>query len=89
MEAMNLALREGAGIGLLAGFSAIEDLRNGTLVRVLPDYHTHSRNVFALYSSRQFVDAKIKRFVDALRNHVGGELGALARELNIETTDAA
>jgi DNA-binding transcriptional LysR family regulator len=48
MEAMSVALREGAGIGLLAGFSAIEDLRNGKLVRVLPDYHTHSRNVYAL-----------------------------------------
>ncbi|RKE26177.1 LysR family transcriptional regulator [Paraburkholderia sp. BL23I1N1] len=88
MEAMSVALREGAGIGLLAGFSAIEYLRNGTLVRVLPDYHTHSRNVYALYSSRQFVDAKIKRFVDALKTHVGSELGALARELAIETADA-
>jgi DNA-binding transcriptional LysR family regulator len=48
MEAMSVDLREGAGIGLLAGFSAIEDLRNGKLVRVLPDYHTHSRNVYAL-----------------------------------------
>jgi DNA-binding transcriptional LysR family regulator len=88
MEAMSVALREGAGIGLLAGFSAIEDLRNGKLVRVLPDYHTHSRNVYALYSSRQFVDAKIKRFVDALKTNVGSELGTLARELNIETADA-
>jgi DNA-binding transcriptional LysR family regulator len=88
MEAMAVALREGAGIGLLAGFSAIEDLRNGKLVRVLPDYHTHSRNVYALYSSRQFVDAKIKRFVDALKTRVGSELGALARELNIETAHA-
>lgn len=88
MEAMNVALREGAGIGLLAGFSAIEDLRNGALVRVLPQYHTHSRNVYAVYSSRQFVDARIKRFVDALKTHVGGELNALARELNIETAEA-
>lgn len=87
MEAMSVALRDDAGIGLLAGFSAIEDLRDGKLMRVLPDYHTLSRNVYALYSSRQFVDARIKRFVDALKTHVGSELGALARELNIETAD--
>ncbi len=49
MGAMTVALREGAGKGLLAGFSAIEDLRNGTLVRVLPDYRTYSRNVYAVY----------------------------------------
>jgi hypothetical protein len=34
------------------------------------------------------VDAKIKRFVDALKTRVGSELGALARELNIETAHA-
>ena len=88
MEAMTVALRDGAGIGLLAGFSAVEDLRNGTLVRVLPDYHTYSRNVYAVYSSRHFVDAKIRRFVDVLKTHVGGELAAFARELNIEAMDA-
>jgi DNA-binding transcriptional LysR family regulator len=84
MEAMAVALRADAGIGLLAGFSAIDDLRNGSLVRVLPEYHTYSRNVYAVYSSRQFVDAKIKCFIDTLKDHVGDELGANARELNIE-----
>jgi DNA-binding transcriptional LysR family regulator len=83
MESMALALREGAGIGLLAGFSAIEDLRAGTLVRVLPDYHTFPRNVYAVYSSRQFVDAKIKRFVDTLKTHVGDPLRAYAQALGI------
>jgi DNA-binding transcriptional LysR family regulator len=87
MEAMAAALRDGAGIGLLAGYSAIEDLRNGTLVRVLPECHTNPRKVFAVYSSRHFVDAKIKRFVEALKINVGVELKAIARELNIETID--
>lgn len=58
MDAMAHAIREGAGIGLLAGFTAIDDLRSGRLVRVLPDYHTYERNVYAVYTSRQFVDAK-------------------------------
>jgi DNA-binding transcriptional LysR family regulator len=63
-------------------------VRAGTLVRVLPDYHTQARNVYAVYSSRQFVDAKIKRFVDALKTQVGGELDAFARELGIEPAEA-
>jgi DNA-binding transcriptional LysR family regulator len=86
MEAMAVALRDGAGIGLLAGFSAIDDLRKGTLVRVLPQYHTHERNVYAVYPSRQFVDAKIKRFVDALKVHVGDQLDSYAKELGMATT---
>jgi DNA-binding transcriptional LysR family regulator len=81
MEAMAVAVREGAGIGLLAGFSAIEDLRSGKLVRVLPEYHTYERNVYAVYTSRQFIDAKITRFIDTLKNRVGTELMMTAEEL--------
>lgn len=81
MEAMSVAIRSGAGIGLLAGFSAIEDLRSGALVRVLPDYHTQERNVYAVYTSRQFVDAKISRFVEVLKEQVGGQLAGIALEL--------
>lgn len=81
MDAMAVAIREGAGIGLLAGFSAIEDLRSGRLVRVLPEYHTYERNVYAVYTSRQFIDAKITRFIDTLKNRVGTELMITAQEL--------
>lgn len=81
MEAMAVAVRSGAGIGLLAGFAAIDDLRAGRLVRVLPDYHTQPRNVYAVYTSRQFVDAKITRFLDTLKATVGAQLAAIADEL--------
>lgn len=81
MDAMALAIREGAGIGLLAGFTAIDDLRSGKLVRVLPDYHTYERNVYAVYTSRQFVDAKITRFIETLKDQVGSQLAATAKAL--------
>jgi DNA-binding transcriptional LysR family regulator len=81
MDAMAVAIRSGAGIGLLAGFSAIDDLRSGKLVRVLPEYHTCERNVYAVYTSRQFVDAKITRFIEVLKAHVGSQLAATARGL--------
>lgn len=81
MDAMAVAVRQGAGIGLIAGFTAIEDLRLGRLVRVLPDYHTYERNVYAVYTSRQFVDAKITRFIDTLKAKVGLDLETTAQEL--------
>jgi DNA-binding transcriptional LysR family regulator len=81
MDAMAVAIREGAGIGLLAGFTAIDDLRSGRLVRVLPDYHTYERNVYAVYTSRQFVDAKITRFIDVLKDQVGSQLATTVKEL--------
>lgn len=86
MEAMAVALRDGAGIGLIAAFSANNDLRKGTLARVLPLFHTYERNVYVVYPSRQFVDAKIKRFVDVLKVHVGEQLDSSAKELGISTT---
>ncbi|WP_371048111.1 LysR family transcriptional regulator [Pseudomonas fluorescens] len=81
MDAMSFAVQQGAGIGLMAGFSAIDDLRSGKLVRVLADYHTHERNVYAVYTSRQFVDAKITRFIETLKSRVGDQLAATATEL--------
>lgn len=81
MEAMSVAVRSGAGVGLLAGFAAIDDLRAGKLVRVLPDYFTEERNVYAVYSSRRFIDAKITRFIEALKDKVGSRLGVIADEL--------
>ncbi len=83
MDAMATALRDGAGIGLIAAFSAIEDLRRGSLVRVLPRHHTSQRDVYAIYPSRQFVDAKIKRFIDVLKEQVGARLDGYAKELGI------
>ncbi|WP_258194416.1 LysR substrate-binding domain-containing protein [Paraburkholderia sp. BL18I3N2] len=53
LDSMSMALREGAGIGLIAGFTAMDDLRSGSLERVLPQYHTHARSVYALYPSRR------------------------------------
>ncbi|WP_414450842.1 LysR family transcriptional regulator [Burkholderia sp. 22PA0099] len=89
MDAMAAVLRDGAGIGVIAAFSAIEDLRRGTLVRVLPEYRTSQRGVFAVYPSRQFVDAKIKRFIDVLKTQVGEPLNQYARELGIAPDEKA
>lgn len=58
---MAVALRDGSGIGLLAGCSAIDDLRSGKLVRVLPDNPTHGRNVYAVYTLRQCLNVKNAR----------------------------
>ncbi len=42
-----------------------------------------------MYSSRQFVDARIKRFVEFVRQHVGEPLEACAQELGIASAAAA
>ncbi|TCK84338.1 LysR family transcriptional regulator [Paraburkholderia sp. BL9I2N2] len=69
-EALVVAIREGMGIGMLPLYSAVEGLRNGTLVRVLPNHTLQNMNIYALYPSRKFIDAKTRTWVDFLRSHL-------------------
>lgn len=75
-EAMTVAISEGMGVGVLPTSSALPALRAGTIVRVLPEYTMQLFNVFALYPSRQYLDAKIRTWVDFLRNELPGALAA-------------
>ncbi|MCU1763099.1 LysR family transcriptional regulator [Pseudomonas sp. 14P_8.1_Bac3] len=69
-DAMTIAIIKGMGIGIQPIASAVVGLRSGTLVRVLPDYQFEEFNLFAIYPSRKFVDAKIKTWVDFLKNYI-------------------
>src|SRR3984957_14325352 len=75
-EAMAVAICEGMGVGVLPTSSALPALRAGTLVRVLPQYTMQLLNVFALYPSRQYLDAKIRTWVEFLRNELPAALAA-------------
>ncbi len=75
-DAMAVALNEGMGIGALPTFVARAFLRSGSLVRVLPDYHLQTLNIYAVYASRQYVDAKIKTWIEFLRAWSADALGA-------------
>ena len=66
-EAMVQAAAAGMGICLLPNFVAARALREGSLVRLLPAWRLHERNIYALYSSRRFLDAKIKTWVEFLK----------------------
>ena len=70
-ESLALAIRDGIGIGMLPLYSAIDALRDGTLVRVLPAHILQKMNVYALYPSRRFVDAKVRTWVEMLRQVPG------------------
>ncbi|WP_050462197.1 LysR family transcriptional regulator [Herbaspirillum autotrophicum] len=69
-EAMLLSIRESMGIGVLPIYSAVDPLRSGTIVRVLPQYRMQQMGVYALYPSRQYLDAKISTWVDWMHESV-------------------
>lgn len=75
-DALGAALRAGLGIGSLPMSTALPALSSGALVRVLPEYQLQKLTVYTLYPSRQYLDAKIRTFVDFLRECVPEMLAA-------------
>jgi DNA-binding transcriptional LysR family regulator len=57
----------GMGLILQPDFLAERALRDGTLLRVLPDYQWHCLALSALYPVRQHVPGKVRVFVDYLQ----------------------
>jgi DNA-binding transcriptional LysR family regulator len=80
-EALRAALHAGAGIGMLATYSAVDDLRVGALVRVLPQYRLRSFQVYAVYASRRYLDAKIRTLMEYLRATLSPALIEARREV--------
>lgn len=75
-DAMEMIIRQGLGVGLLPAASALPGLRTGELVRVLPQFALQTLNVYALYLSRQYIDAKIRLWLDFIREDMPPTLEA-------------
>ena len=80
-DAMKTAITSGMGVGVLPVYAAIEGLRNGTLVRMLPKYRSQELNLYAIYPSRQYLDANIKTWVEYLKSSLPEILAAHQTEL--------
>lgn len=66
-EAMAAALCENVGIGPLPAASAVQSLKTGDLLRVLPDHRLQNVTLHVVYASRRYLDAKIHQWVECLR----------------------
>jgi DNA-binding transcriptional LysR family regulator len=90
-DAMAAALHEGMGIGALPTLTVRSSFRNGSLVRVLPDYVLQRLNIYVVYASRQYLDAKIKTWIDFVKDWVDQALLQDAEILrnNAENSKAA
>ena len=73
-EVVREAVVSGLGIGLRSTWDVSDELRNGTLKRILVDYEG-SKNVaiYAIYPTRRLVPTKVRAFVDFLAEQFGPE----------------
>ncbi|MFB9124433.1 LysR family transcriptional regulator [Paraburkholderia dipogonis] len=65
-EALVSAVREGLGVGLIPLHSAVGGLLSTEFEWILREYRSQRIDVFALYPSRRYIDAKIRTWVDFL-----------------------
>lgn len=68
-------LLAGAGIGALPEWVVRQDLLQGRLVRLLPDYQMAQQGVFAVFPNTRHVPAKVRQFIDYLRERVERDAG--------------
>ncbi|MBV8627302.1 MAG: LysR family transcriptional regulator [Paraburkholderia sp.] len=63
-ESLATAVREGMGIAAIPAYAALDELRHGTLVRVLPQHTIDTREVSILYPSHPFIDARTRSWIN-------------------------
>jgi len=69
---LRLAARAGAGICVSSLWSIYGNLRDGTLVRVLPDYEIEDRSaIWLVYPKSNVLTAKVRVFIDFLLEKIG------------------
>jgi len=69
-ESLAQAAQAGMGVCLLPSFVAAPAMSDGSLLRLLPAHRLRQRNIYAIYPSRRFLDAKIRTWVDFLRSEL-------------------
>ncbi len=61
---------EGLGIAMLPSFIALEDVKAGRLVQVLPEVRTRPREVCLLLPSARQLSAKVRAFLQVMDRHL-------------------
>jgi DNA-binding transcriptional LysR family regulator len=68
-EMLRRAALDGIGVSLAAGFMIQDDLEEGRLVRLLPEYRPVELTMNAVYPNRLHLSAKVRTIIDMLAHH--------------------
>jgi DNA-binding transcriptional LysR family regulator len=72
-DVLRTAALRGQGVALGPTFILGDDMRVGTLVRLLPDYAPPEVGLYAVYPPSRHLSVKVRSFVDFLVTRFGGE----------------
>ena len=69
------AVRAGMGLGFLPAWLVEDDLAQGQLERVLPQWNALTVTLYAVYTSRRYLAPKVRSFIDWLSEELGQTAG--------------
>lgn len=69
----------GQGIALMPGVQAIDNLRDGSLVKILKDFPTHSVPIHIVYPSRRNQPARVRVVMEFIAREIQDVVAVLAR----------
>ncbi|MCW5650735.1 MAG: LysR family transcriptional regulator [Ramlibacter sp.] len=70
--ALRALLQAGAGIAIMDSLSAAPAVRDGSLVRLLPQWQLPRGGIHAVYAPGRHVQAKVRAFIDFYAKRLGG-----------------
>ncbi|TYO66049.1 LysR family transcriptional regulator [Bradyrhizobium hipponense] len=70
-DILRIAALQGLGIALLPSWAVGDELRSGTLTRILPGCEPPASTIYAVYPSNRLMSAKVRAFVDHLARRIG------------------
>lgn len=59
------------GIGYLPSFAINDDIKAGRLIHLFPKYATAPLGIYAVYTHRRHLSAKVRLFVEMIKSHEG------------------
>jgi DNA-binding transcriptional LysR family regulator len=62
---------DGLGLIIVPSFGVEDDLRSGRVVPLLSDHQLPTFRLHVRYPSKRFLPAKVRSFLEALREHFG------------------
>ena len=69
---MRLAAKAGVGISMSSNWNIYQDIQNGSLVRVLPDYEVDDQSaIWLVYPKSNVLTTKVRVFIDFLLEKIG------------------
>ncbi len=67
-DAVRSFLLNGTGLAALSSFLVADDIKNGRLVQLLPDYNCGSAGIYAVFQDRRYQQAKVRLFIDYIND---------------------